>query len=259
MLAFTALCALIGLLIGSFLNVVIYRVPRGESVNHPRSHCPGCNKEISPRDNIPVLSWLLLRGHCRHCGEPISMRYPAVELLTAIAFVAFAVKFGASWALPAYLYLAAIGIALAFIDFDTQRLPNVLTLPSYPIAAALLLLPAAIDGLWSDYLRAMAGGAILYAVYFIIVFIYPAGMGFGDVKLAGVLGIYLGWLGWGTLAVGGFLGFLLGGLGGIALILAGRGGRKTKIPYGPYMIVGAFLAIFVGQSIATWYTSAVGL
>ena len=259
MLAVTSFCALIGLLIGSFLNVVIYRVPRGESVNHPRSHCPGCNTEISARDNIPVLSWLLLRGRCRHCGEPISVRYPAVEILTAVVFAAFAAKFGASWVLPAYLYLAAIGIVLAFIDYDTQRLPNVITLPSYVVVPVLLLLPAAVDGLWPDYLRAIAGGAILYAFYFLLVFIYPAGMGFGDVKLAGVLGLYLGWLGWGALAVGAFLGFLLGGLGGIALMIFTRAGRKTKIPYGPYMIAGAFVAIFIGQPIANWYTTTLGL
>ena len=257
--ALIVLSALIGLLIGSFLNVVIYRVPRGESVNKPRSHCPGCNTEIAPRDNVPVLSWLVLRGRCRHCGEPISIRYPAVELLTALVFGSLAAKFGGSWALPAFLYLAAVGIALAFIDYDTKRLPNVLTLPSYLIAPLLLLIPSAVDGVWPDFVRALAGGAILYAFYFLLAFIYPAGMGFGDVKLSGVLGIYLAWLGWGTLVVGAFLGFLLGGLGGIALMVFTKAGRKTKIPYGPYMIVGAYVAIFVGQPISHWYTTILGL
>src|SRR5213078_1435757 len=119
-----------------FLNVVIWRVPRGESVVRPRSHCPRCGAPITPRDDVPVVSWLLLRGRCRHCSEPISVRYPLVELATGALFVAMALRFGPHVELIAYLYLAAVGVALAMIDFDHKRLPDVLTLPSYPVSRA---------------------------------------------------------------------------------------------------------------------------
>lgn len=253
-----ALAALLGLLVGSFLNVVIYRVPRGESVVHPRSRCPGCGYELTWYDNVPVLSWLLLRGRCRRCRAPISARYPLVEALTAVVFGLLAWKFAATWQLPAFLYLGAVGIALAFIDLDTKRLPDVLTLPSYLVGGALLLLPAALDGSWSAYLRAWLGALALFGFYFLLAFIYPAGMGFGDVKLAGVLGLYLGWLGWGVLVVGGFLGFLLGGLIGGGLMIVRRAGRKSKIPFGPFMILGAFLALWIGQPLTDWYTRILG-
>jgi leader peptidase (prepilin peptidase)/N-methyltransferase len=253
------LSAVVGLLIGSFLNVVIHRVPRGESVVSPRSRCPGCGTEISARDNIPVLSWLLLRGRCRTCGEPISARYPLVELLTGALFAAVTWWAGASWTLPAYLYLAAIGVALSAIDLDTKRLPNAIVLPSYVVALLLFLLPAVLDGAWDDYLRAVLAGAALFAFYFLLAFIYPAGMGFGDVKLSGVLGIYLGWVSWALVALGTFAAFLLGAVVGIAVIVGGKGGRKTKVPFGPFMIIGTFLALFFGQPVVDWYSGLIGL
>ena len=253
------LSAVVGLLIGSFLNVVIYRVPRGESVVSPRSRCPGCGTEITARDNIPVLSWLILRGRCRTCGEPISARYPLVELLTGALFVAVTWWAGATWELPAYLYLAAIGVALSAIDLDTKRLPNAIVLPSYVVALVLFLLPAAIDGRWDDYLRAVLAGAALFAFYFLLAFIYPAGMGFGDVKLSGVLGIYLGWISWALVALGTFSAFLLGAVVGIAVIVGGKGGRKTKVPFGPFMVIGTFLALFFGQAVVDWYAGMIGL
>jgi leader peptidase (prepilin peptidase)/N-methyltransferase len=250
-------CALLGLVIGSFLNVVIYRVPLGVSVASGRSRCPSCDNEIGAVDNVPVASWVLLKARCRHCQEPISARYPAVELLTAVVFGLLAWRFGYDWALPAYLYLGAVGIALAFIDLDTKRLPNALVLPSYPVAAVLLLLPAVLDGRWNDYLHAILGAAALFAFYFVVAFIYPAGMGFGDVKLAGVLGMYLGWLGWGAVIVGGFLGFFLGAAVGGTLMLTRKAGRKTAIPFGPFMVAGALIAVFIGPAIASWYSTAV--
>jgi leader peptidase (prepilin peptidase)/N-methyltransferase len=257
--ALVLLCALLGLLVGSFLNVVIYRVPRGESVVKPRSRCPGCGNEISPRDNIPVLSWLLLKGRCRHCGEPISIRYPAVELLTSLVFVSMALRFGLAWVLPAFLYLGAVGVALALIDLDVKRLPDALTLPSYVVGAVLLGGAAIADGDAGLMVRAALGAFALFAFYFLLLLIYPPGMGFGDVKLAGVLGLYLGYLGWGTLIVGGFLGFLLGAIVSIGLMLVRRAGRKSKIPFGPFMLVGAFLAIFIGQPLADAYLRTLGL
>ena len=175
---------ILGLLIGSFLNVVIHRVPLGESVVHPRSRCPGCGTELAPRDNVPVLSWVLLRGRCRTCGEPISPRYPLVELGTAVLFAAVAVWCGLSWALPAYLYLAAISVALSAIDLDVRRLPDKIVLPSYVVALVLLLLPSIAEGRWDAYLRAALTGVGLFAFYFLLALIYPAGMGFGDVKLS---------------------------------------------------------------------------
>ncbi|MDX6274868.1 MAG: leader peptidase (prepilin peptidase) / N-methyltransferase [Frankiales bacterium] len=249
-------CGLLGLLIGSFLNVVIWRVPRGESVVSPPSHCPGCDAQIAPRDNIPVLSWLLLRGRCRNCGTRISARYPAVELATGLLFAALAAELGPHAELPAFLYLAAIAVALAMIDIDTRRLPNAIVLPSYGVAAVLLTAAATAQGDWGRLGRAGLGAVVLFGFYFLLVLVYPKGMGFGDVKLAGVLGLYLGWLGWGALTVGAFLAFLLGGVLGAALMAVGKAGRKTAIPFGPWMLAGALIAVFVGQRLADAYTSA---
>lgn len=250
-----ALLALLGLAFGSFLNVVIYRLPQGESVVRPRSHCPNCLAAVRPRDEVPVISWLLLRGRCRDCQAPISARYALVELLTAAAFVLLGVRFGASLELAAFLYLAAVGITLAFIDLDVRRLPNVLTLPSYLLGGCLLALAAASAGDTEPLLRAVAGMAAAYLGYFLLLMMYPRGIGFGDVKLAGLLGLYLGWLSWSALAIGLFAGFMFGGVFGIALMAAGRAGRKTKIPFGPFMIAGAFLAIFIGAPLAHAYTN----
>jgi leader peptidase (prepilin peptidase)/N-methyltransferase len=253
MLFIGLLCAVVGLMIGSFLNVVIWRVPRDESVVSPRSHCPSCGHPVRPYDDIPVVSWLLLRGRCRDCGERISVRYPLVELMTAVLFGSTAWHFGATWQLPAYLYLVAIGVALALIDLDVHRLPNKIVLPSYIVVPVLLLVASIGNDDWNALLRAGIGGAALYAVYFLLRLGYPSGMGFGDVKLAGILGMYLGWLGWGQLAVGAFLGFLLGGVVGGALMVANRATRKSKIPFGPFMIAGAYLAVLVGAQISDLY------
>jgi leader peptidase (prepilin peptidase)/N-methyltransferase len=252
-------CGLLGLLVGSFLNVVVWRVPRGESVVSPASRCPGCGHAIRPRDNVPVVSWLLLRGRCRDCGTGISGRYPLVELATAATFAVLAWSTGVRWELPAFLYLGAIGVALALIDLDVHRLPNAIVLPSYGVVTVLLLVPALFLETWQDAARGALGGLALFAFYFAIAFAYPAGMGFGDVKLAGVLGVYLGYLGWGVLLVGGFLGFLLGGVVGAALMAAGRVGRKSKVPFGPFMLAGALLAILFGQNVFTAYLDVFGL
>lgn len=250
-----AFVALFGLVIGSFLNVVIWRVPRNQSVVRPPSACPGCGTQIRPRDNIPVAGWLNLRGRCRDCQEPISPRYPLVEAATAGLFVVMAVRFGYDAVLPAFLYLAAVGVALALIDIDVQRLPDALTLPSLGVAALLLLLGGAVGNHPGALLRALVGAAALGAFYFLVWFAYPKGMGFGDVKLAPTLGAYLGWLGYGVLATGAFLGFVFGGLFGIGLILFKDGGRKTKVPFGPFMLAGALVAILVGQDLVDAYVS----
>lgn len=255
MIALALGCALIGLMIGSFLNVVVWRVPRGESVVSPPSACPACDHEIRARDNVPVLGWLLLRGRCRDCGEPISARYPVVEALSAVLFGVMAVRFGFDWELVAYLYLAAVGLALALIDLDTKRLPDVLTLPSYGVAAVLLGLAALLGDHPGAPLRALAGALEVGAFYFAVWFAYPAGMGFGDVKLAPTIGAYLGWISYGALVVGVFAGFLFGAVVGIGLVLAQKGGRKTKVPFGPFMLAGALVAILWGDQLADAYVS----
>jgi leader peptidase (prepilin peptidase)/N-methyltransferase len=251
--------ALLGLAIGSFLNVVAWRVPRGESVVAPPSACPQCKTPIRPRDNVPVVGWLILRGKCRDCAHPISARYPVVELVTGALFALMALRFGIDPVLPAYLYFMAVGMALALIDLDHKRLPDALTLPSYPVAVALLGAAAVVNADAASLVRALLGGAAMFAVYFALCFAYPAGMGFGDVKLSGVLGLYTAWLGWGVWAAGLLLGFFLGGLFGVLLIAVRRGGRKTAVPFGPFMLAGALLAILVGDQLVDAYRSATGI
>ena len=252
-----ALCGVLGLLVGSFLNVVVHRVPRGESVVRPASRCPACGHAVRPRDNVPVVSWLLLRGRCRDCTAPISALYPRVELGTGLLFAAVAALVGTSWALPAYLYLAAIAVALALIDLDEQRLPDAIVKPSYVVAAVLLAAASAATGEWSALLRAGIGCAALLALYAPLWLF--GGMGRGDVKLAGVLGLNLGWWSWGALVAGTFAAFLLGGTVGVALLLLRRAGRRSRIPFGPSMLAGALLALFAAAPVVGWYLDLVGL
>ncbi len=255
------IAGILGLAVGSFLNVVIYRVPVGESVVSPPSKCPSCGAPIRNRHNVPVLGWLVLRGRCYDCQAPISPRYPLIEAITGIVFALLTMRLidlDQPWVIPAYLYFAAMGIALAMIDLDHKRLPDAIVLPSYVVVAVLLTVAAIGDGNWSALARAGIGGAALFAFYFTVAFAYPAGMGFGDVKLSGILGGALAYLSWSTLAVGAFGGFLLGAVGGIAVMAIGRGGRKTAIPFGPFMIVAAFLALLVGNSVADAYLNVIG-
>jgi leader peptidase (prepilin peptidase)/N-methyltransferase len=181
------------------------------------------------------------------------MRYPLVELGTASVFAGLAAKFGASATLPAFLYLGAIGVALTLIDLDTKRLPDVITLPSYPVGVALLSLAALGEPGWGPLVRGLIGLAAMYGFYFLLVLLYPKGMGLGDVKLAGVLGLYTGFLGWGAWAVALFGGFLFGGVVSIGLVLTGRAGRKSKVPFGPFMVAATMVAVFVGEPLARAY------
>jgi leader peptidase (prepilin peptidase)/N-methyltransferase len=251
----TAYSGILGLLIGSFLNVVVHRVPRNESVVRPPSHCPSCQHEIRNRHNIPVLGWLMLRGKCFDCGEPISARYPLVEAGTGIAFALTGLRFADRPALlAAYLAFTAIGIALALIDLDVRRLPDVIVLPSYVVLAALL----AIDADGHALLRAVYAGAALFAFYFVIAMASPGSMGFGDVKLAGVLGGVLGYLSWGALLIGAFLGFALGAVLGVLLIVVRRADRKTAVPFGPFMILGAWASVLGASGVGEAYLRSLG-
>ena len=277
------LAGLLGLAVGSFLNVVVWRIPQGASVVSPPSACPVCTHPIRARDNIPVLSWLLLRARCRDCGTPISARYPIVESATALAFAGVAVSVLQSAALPAVaspggqlspdalpelpallllpalLYLAAISIALALIDLDTHTLPNRIVLPAYPIGVLLLVVATIASGDWGDLLRASIGAAALFAFYLVLVLVYPGGMGLGDVKLAGVLGLFLGYLGWPAFIIGAFAAFVLGGLYAIVLLVTRRVARTGGIPFGPWMLAGAWIGILGGSPLAHSYLTLVGL
>ncbi|BDZ49061.1 prepilin peptidase [Frondihabitans sucicola] len=261
-----------GLLIGSFLNVVVYRLPNGMSLSTPPSACPGCGSRIKAYDNVPVLSWLALQGKCRGCKKAISARYPLVELGTAAFFFIVGLRFvprglllepghAIVAQLPvvlAFLYLAAISVALGLIDVDVHRLPNAIVLPSYVAGVVLFTAAAVLSGEWDSLIRGLIGLAVLWVAYAGMALAYPGGMGFGDVKLAGVLGLYLGWLGWGPLIVGAFAAFLLGGLFSLILLGTKRVGRKGGIPFGPWMLVGAWVGIFLGPSIWAGYLSFLG-
>jgi Type II secretory pathway, prepilin signal peptidase PulO and related peptidases len=268
-----------GLLIGSFANVVVYRVPAGMSVVAPASACPRCGRSIRAWDNVPVVSWLLLRGRCRDCGEPIAARYPLVEAGMGAFFAVAAAWWwlaqldgGAAQlvgstpqfisrliVLIAFLYLATITVMLGLIDVDTHTLPNRIVLPSYLVAIITFAAATVFDADATALLRACIGMMALWLIYLILAIVYPGGMGFGDVKLAGLLGLYLGWVGWGPLIVGGFGAFVLGGLYSVVLLVMRRAGRKSGIPFGPWMLAGAWVGVFFGDAIWNTYLSTIGL
>jgi leader peptidase (prepilin peptidase)/N-methyltransferase len=268
-----ALVAIVGVVIGSFLNVVVYRLPAGRSIVSPPSACGSCGHPVHRRDNVPIVSWLVLRGRCRDCGARISVRYPLVEAGTGLAFLVVALVFlppvveassaegvtAAVLVLVAFLYLASISIALALIDLDTHRLPDAIVLPSYLVGGVLLAGASILNGDPGALLRTGIALVGLFGVYLAMALAYPGGMGFGDVKLAGVLGMYLGWLGWGSLAVGAFAPFVVGGLFAVALIVARRAGRKSRIPFGPWMLVGAWIGVLWGAAIFNSYLQLFGL
>lgn len=270
----TIVAGVFGSVIGSFLNVVAYRVPLHRSVITPSSACPYCGIRIRVYDNIPVLSWLLLRGKCRTCNSAIPSRYPFVELGTALLFGAVAWKFlpevvstapqvisrgGAILAFAAFLYLAAASMALALIDLDTHTLPNRIVLPSYAVGIALLSAAGLLNGDTRALVRAGIGMAVLWVAYFAMALVYPDGMGLGDVKLAGVLGLFLGYLSWSALITGAFAAFILGGAFSLALLLLRKANRKSGIPFGPWMLTGAWVGVFFGDAISRGYLSLFGL
>ena len=251
--AVAAVCGLLGLAVGSFLNVVIYRVPRKESVVRPRSRCPGCGTQLAERDNIPIVSWVLLRGHCRTCGDPISARYPLVELTTAALFVAAALRFGLDWVLPAYLVFFAALVAITFIDLELYIIPNRVLYPAVFISIPLLVLAAAAQSEWGNLERAVIGAVVAWVFFLVLHLVSPRGMGFGDVRLSFLLGLFLGWLDLRHVFLGVFFGFLLGSIVGVALMILRRRGRKDHIPFGPFLAVGAIVAVLAGSPVLGWY------
>ena len=270
--SFAVLAGILGLMIGSFLNVVIHRLPlmmerewqaqcadlRGEAVPQeeplglatPRSRCPHCGHPISALENIPVLSYLVLRGKCRGCGAAISVRYPLVEAATALLFAVAAVKFGPGVkAAGAMLFLAA-AIALTFIDFDTQLLPDDITLPL--LWAGLLL---NVFGTYTDLTSAVIGAAAGYLSLWSVYWLFKLatgkeGMGHGDFKLLAAVGA---WLGWQVLPLTILLSSLVGAVVGIVLIVLARHGRNVPIPFGPYLAAAGVIALFWGRQLNDTY------
>lgn len=242
-----------GLVAGSFANVVIHRVPRGESIVRPPSSCPRCSRRLSPLENLPLLSFLLLRGRCRGCGARISLRYPVVELGIALLWVGAGIGIGFTPQLPAHLVFVSTLVTLAAIDVDCRRLPNKVLAPT-TIMALLLLGGAAVFSGRPAALQGAGAGAVAYGVPMLaLALAVPGGMGMGDVKFAAYLGLHLGSMSLLHVAVGAFSAFSLGALGGISMIFLGKKGRKETIPFGPAMALGAGVSLFWGESILRWW------
>ena len=249
----------LGLLIGSFLNVVIYRVPAGLSLVSPGSACPACSHPVRPFDNVPVVSWLVLRGRCRDCHVEIPARYPMVELTTGALFALTGWRFGTSPYTAAALVVMAAGVALFLIDLDHRRLPFAVTGAAATGTAIALVVDAVISG--PDAVpTALLSTALWFGVYGgIWLLTLGRGMGLGDVALAPVLGLALGWLGWGASIVGLALGFGIGAVVGVLHIATGRAKVGVRVPHGPFLLSGAAVGIFAGGPLWDAYLRAVGL
>jgi leader peptidase (prepilin peptidase) / N-methyltransferase len=239
-----------GLGVGSFMTVAVYRLPRGESVVRPRSRCPACGAEIGARDNVPVLSWLLLRGRCRRCGERISVEYPLLELTTAVLVVLAAIRYPNPWQAGLVGGLLALMPGIALIDLRHRIIPNRLTYPALLLFSLVVVL-ARLIGSAADPARASIG-LLLYGGILFIVAVVSRGMGMGDVKLAALIGLVLGSLGLRFVGVAAGAAIAFGGFGGLVALGMGKG-RKSAIPFGPYLAAGAVVAGLWGESIASWY------
>jgi leader peptidase (prepilin peptidase)/N-methyltransferase len=240
-----ALAAALGALIGSFLNVVVYRLPRGQSLVTPGSRCPSCEHAIAPVDNVPVASWLLLRGRCRHCGASISPRYPLVELITALAFAAVVAVRGFDAQLVLELPFVACLIVLAGIDLDHRLLPNKIV---YPMAAYGLIATLLVDT--DDVVEHLIGGAGAFLFLLIAVLAYPRGMGMGDVKLAGAMGLFLGL----SIVPAMLAAFLSGTIVGLAIIAReGVAARKMAVPFGIFLALGGLVGVLAGPELIGLY------
>src|SRR4051812_2056209 len=241
-----ALAAVLGAIVGSFLNVVAYRLPRGESLLHPGSRCPECGTPIKPYDNVPVLGWLWLRGRCRACGAKIAWRYPAVEAATGLLCAACVLRFGADSDVWLPLTFVVLLVPVTLIDLDFHIIPNVL-MAIGAVAAIALTLGFDADAIDAKLIAAAAAGGF----FLIAAIVYPAGMGMGDVKLAGVMGLFLGRAVVPAIFGGLFFGTVIG-----AAVIARHGvqeGRKKGIPFGPWLALGSLVGLFAGDAIVDWY------
>jgi leader peptidase (prepilin peptidase)/N-methyltransferase len=240
------IAALMGAVVGSFLNVVAFRLPRGESLSRPRSRCPGCQTPIKPYDNVPVLSWLALRGRCRSCRAPISWRYPFVEAATGLLCALVVIVKGADEDALLGLVLVLLLVPVTLIDLDHRIIPNRLMLIGAVLAPAIVLLTEP-DAIAEHLIAAAAAGGF----FLLAALAYPRGMGMGDVKLAAVLGLFLGR----SVGPAVFFALLSGTLLGAAII-ARKGaheGRKTAVPFGPFLALGAVVALLAGDAMVDWY------
>ncbi|MEW6570079.1 MAG: prepilin peptidase [Nitrospirota bacterium] len=242
-----------GSIVGSFLNVCIYRMPRGLSIIIPSSRCPSCGSPIKPWDNIPILSYVFLRGRCRECKAKISLRYPFVEFLNSLLYVFTVWRFDLGWNTIFYFALCSSLIVITFIDLDFQIIPDRITLPGIIIGlvAASLLLPDpfmrnSILGFKASVTGFLLGGGLFYA----IAIISKGGMGGGDIKMMAMVGSLMGWK---SVLLTTFLGSLVGAVFGLFLIIYKGKGRKTKIPFGPFLAAGTAVTLFYGQEMFHLY------
>ncbi|MEE8483044.1 MAG: prepilin peptidase [Nitrospinota bacterium] len=235
----------IGACVGSFLNVVIHRLPKGESLVRPGSRCPACKTPIKAYHNIPIMSYIFLRGRCASCGGKFSARYPLVELTTGLVIAACYVKFGFTATALLYMAFASSLVAIAFIDIDHMIIPDVITLPGIVIGllAAAFVLPV---GIKFSFLGLLVGGGL----FLLLAIIVPGGMGGGDIKLMGMVGAFLGLK---AVLITIFAGSLVGSIVGVIGIVACGKGRKTKIPFGPYLVLGALMALFYESELIDFY------
>lgn len=245
-----AIAFLFGSVVGSFLNVCIYRLPKDESIVVPGSHCPACQAPIRPWDNIPLLSFLFLRGRCRACGHSISWRYPLVEALTGILFTLTVARFGPTLEAVVLLVFLAGLVVVSFIDLDHQIIPNAVTLPGIPLGLAagfVLGQPPLLDRL----IGTLAGAGFLYLVLYYGGTLYgQEAMGEGDLNLIAYVGAFLGWR---AVMITILVGCLVGSAVGLALIALGRLGRRQHMPFGPFLSLGAAVALFWGEQLIGWY------
>lgn len=236
-----------GLLVGSFLNVCIYRIPRGESIAYPQSHCPECLNSIKWYDLIPVISYTFLGGKCRYCGERISLKYPLIELLTSGIFLIIYIKFGITFNLIRYLIMASFLIVIAIIDFETTDVFSITTYSGIIGAILLCIIGSLLDG--SSLVDGLLGGGVGAGIIALIVFL-TKGMGEGDIEIAALCGIFLGWKG---MIITLMSSFILGAIVGILLIVFKIKGRKDAIPFGPYLAIGALFSVLFTSNILSFY------
>lgn len=248
-----AVVFVLGTFVGSFLNVCIYRLPRGRSIVTPSSRCPSCGTPISFRDNVPILSYLFLGGKCRSCGQRISPRYPFVELLNGVLYAAVLWRVGVGWHTPLYLAFVSALIVITFIDMDYQIIPDSISLPgtAVGIAAGIFILnDPYVAGARLGAINTLAGSALGFGLYYLIAVLSRGGMGGGDIKLMAMIGAFLGWKG---VLMTTFAGSVLGSIIGVFLMTAKGKGRKTRIPFGPFLAVGALISLLAGREILHWY------